>query len=353
LRDLYALIIAGGRGTRFWPCSRRNRPKQCLSLGGQESYLRQTIERLLPLLPAERILVITGEDMAEAVREVCGPVPKDNVLVEPWGRNTAPCIGWGAVEAGRRSTNPILAVFPSDHQIGDPEEFRSIVSGAAGAAKSTNALVTIGITPTRAETGFGYLEVGTDVGSWGGRDFKTVERFTEKPDPATAQRYLEGKRHLWNAGMFVFTTDAIRDAYRAYLPRSAEALERIQHNPSLLREQWGELDATSIDYGIMERSRHILTVPADFGWSDMGTWGAAAEEMPRIPGGRGTAAHVVATDSQGNVVHVPEKLVALIGVKDLVIVDTEDALLVMDASRAQQVGDVVRRLDSDDLSHFT
>jgi len=351
--ELYALIIAGGRGTRFWPCSRRDRPKQCISIGGQEAILQQTINRLLPLVPAERIIVITGGDMVDAVRDVAQGIPEENLLVEPWGRNTAPCIGWGAVEIGRRSTNPTMAVFPADHQIGDPEMFRSVVQGAADAARATNAIVTIGISPTRPETGFGYLEVGTEVGSWGGHTFHTVERFNEKPDPDTAQRYLEGQRHLWNAGMFVFTTDAIRDAYRAYLPRSAEALERIQYNPDSLKENWGELDATSIDYGILERSRHILTVPADFGWSDMGTWQAAAADMPRISGGRGVVAHIVAKDAKSNVVHAPHKLVALIGVSGLVVVDTEDALLVMDANQAQQVAEIVRRLDEDSLEKYT
>jgi len=351
--ELYALIIAGGRGTRFWPCSRREHPKQCISIGGQTAYLQQTIERLLPLVPAERILVVTGGDMVESVRKVSAALPADNILVEPWGRNTAPCIGWGAVEVGRRATNPTLAVFPADHQVGDPEAFRAVVQSAADAARATNALVTIGISPTRAETGFGYLEVGIEVGQWGGHRFHTVERFTEKPDPETAQGYLDGTRHLWNAGMFVFTTDAIRDAYRSYLPRSAQALERIQHNPDTLQEQWGELDATSIDYGIMERSRHILTVPAEFGWSDMGTWQAAAEEMERIPGGRGTAIHVVAKEAQGNIIHAPDKVVALIGVKNLVVVDTPDALLVMEVGRAQQVGEIVRRLDEDSLDKYT
>jgi mannose-1-phosphate guanylyltransferase len=351
--NLYALIIAGGRGTRFWPCSRRQHPKQCISIGGQDAMLQQTIQRLLPLVPAERILVITGSEMADSVREVSTDLPSENILVEPWGRNTAPCIGWGAVEVGRREANPTLAVFPSDHKIGDPENFRSVVRGAAEAAKATNALATIGISPSRAETGFGYLEVGVEVGSWGGHAFRTVERFTEKPDPETAQRYLDGQRHLWNAGMFVFTTDAIRDAYRAFLPRSAAALERIQHSPNTLQEQWGELDATSIDYGIMERARHILTVPADFGWSDMGSWQAAAEEMPSIPGGRGTALHVIAKDAKGNVIHSPNKVVALLGVRDLVVVDTPDALLIMDASRAQQVGEIVRRLEDDALQEFT
>jgi mannose-1-phosphate guanylyltransferase len=353
LSDLYSLILAGGRGTRFWPCSRRDRPKQCISIAGQQAYLQQTIDRLLPLIPADRILVVTGREMEGSVREVVSGLPHENLLVEPWGRNTAPCIGWGAVEIGRRTPNALMAVFPSDHQIRDDAQFRSVVAGAADAARATNALITMGISPTRPETGFGYLEVGVFVGEWGGHRFQTVERFTEKPDPDTASRYVEHGTHLWNAGMFLFRVDAIRDAFRSYLPSSAEALERIQHDPARLEEEWGNMEATSIDYGVMERSRHLLTVPCAFGWSDMGSWHAAADEMPKVPGGRGLAAHVIARDASGCVVHAPDKVVALLGVENLVIVDTKDALLIMHADRAQQVGEVVRHLEESDLSRFT
>jgi mannose-1-phosphate guanylyltransferase len=351
--DLYALILAGGRGTRFWPCSRRQTPKQCISIAGRQSYLQQTIDRLRPIIPEERILIVTGREMEGAVREVVSGIPNENLLVEPYGRNTAPCIGWGAVEIGRRAPNALMAVFPSDHQIQDAPAFRGVVTAAAAAARATNALITMGISPTRAETGFGYLEVGVFVGEWHGNRFQTVERFTEKPAPDTAERYLKLGNHLWNAGMFLFRADAIRDAFRSYLPGSAEALARIQQNPKRLEEEWGNLEATSIDYGVMERSRHLLTVPCDFGWSDMGSWQAAADEMPIVPGGRGLALEVVARDASNCVVHAPKKLVALLGVEDLVIVDTPDALLIMHADRAQQVGEVVRHLDASDLSRFT
>jgi mannose-1-phosphate guanylyltransferase len=351
--SLYALVLAGGRGTRFWPRSRRERPKQCVAIHGDRSYLQQTVERLLPIIPKERILIATGRDMQEAVRAEVSDLPDENILVEPWGRNTAPSIGWGAVEIGRREPDAIMGVFPSDHLIATADVLRTAVLAAADATRATNALVTLGIEPSRPETGYGYLERGPEVGAWGGLVFHAVERFTEKPDPDAAARYLEGGKHLWNAGMFVFRVDAIRDAFRAYLPRSATALERIQHAPDLLEEQWGELDATSIDYGIMERSRHILTIPCDPGWSDIGTWTAAGETMPRIEGGRGMAAHVIAQDSKNCVVHAPNKLVALLGLEGVVVVDTKDALLVMDAAQAQHVGDLVRRLEHAELTDFT
>ena len=346
--DLYALILAGGRGTRFWPVSRSATPKQCITLGDDRPLLAQTIERLEPLIPRDRIFISTGRAMEEAVRRVAVGIPTKNVLVEPWGRNTAPCIGWGAVEIGRRDPNGVVVVCPSDHVIGDEEGLREAIYAAAGAAQSTNNIVTLGIEPNRPETGFGYLRVGPVVGEWGGCNVHAVDQFIEKPDPDTAQRYLDVGGHLWNAGMFVFTVGALRDAYRSHLPRTAEALERVGNDPIRLDEEWGNMDAISIDYGIMERCRHVLTVPLDVGWSDVGSWAAAGAVMKPLPGGRGIANAVYQKDSSGNVVFAPGKAVAMIGVEGLVVVDTPDALLVMTAERSQQVGEIVRAIEEDD-----
>jgi len=344
---LYALVLAGGRGTRFWPVSRRALPKQCVALGGEAAMLVQTIERLLPIIPIDRILVATGREMEASVRALLPSLPSANVIVEPWGRNTAPCIGLGAVEIGRRAVGAMMAVFPSDHRVDDVAAFQSAVIGAAQAAKSTNALVTLGLKPTHPETGFGYLELGRVVGEWHGHALHQVERFVEKPGPEMAQHFVEGGRHLWNAGMFVFGVDTIRDAFRAHLPKTHEALERIANHPDALAAEWGNMDAISIDYGIMERSRHVLTVPVDMGWNDMGTWKAAGAAMPRVSGGRGHAYSVTSRDTSGCVVHAPGKTVVLLGVSDLVVVDTEDALLVMESSRSAQLGEVVRELEAD------
>lgn len=343
--DLYALILAGGRGTRFWPLSRRSHPKQCIPIGGDVPLLAQTIERLAPLIPADRVLIATGRDMEAAVRLVAHQVPEDNILVEPWGRNTAPCIGWGTVEIQRRNQNAVIVVCPSDHLIDDNEGLRSAIRSAAAAAISTNNIVTLGVQPDRPETGFGYVQVGSSLGNWEGQPVHSVAKFVEKPDPETAQRYVEGGAHLWNAGMFVFTVGAARDAYRAFLPRTAEALERLTLPGGAIEDEWGHMDATSIDYGIMERSRHVLTVPLDVGWSDVGTWAAAGEVMPSVPGGRGVARAVVERDASDCIIHAPGKTVALIGVEGIVVVDTPDALLVMRSDRSQQVGDIVRAIE--------
>jgi mannose-1-phosphate guanylyltransferase len=355
VEELFVLVMAGGRGTRFWPKSRRHKPKQVLPLlPGGRSILEATIDRLEPLVPAERMLVITGRDMEADVRAVLhGRIPTANVLVEPHGRNTAPAIGWGAVEIGRRSGGTsVMAVLPSDHMVARPEELLAVLQAAARAALDTNALVTLGMQPTRPETGFGYLEVGVQVGTWGGRSFHGVERFVEKPNADTARRYVAGGRHLWNAGMFVFTVDAVRDAYRAYLPETAVVLEQLMIDPTRLDVLWGETEATSIDYGIFERSRHIFTVPCDPGWSDVGSWRALEDFLPETEGGHGLARAVLAHQSRGCVVHAPDHVVALLGVEDLVVVESGGVILVAPKDRSQDVGRLVemaRQRQLDDL----
>jgi len=344
--DLYAVVLAGGRGTRFWPLSRRARPKQCVSLTGGPTMLQDTVARLSPLIPPERVLVLTGPDMAPLVREQLPDVPADNVIVEPSPRNTAPCIALAAVEVARRAGGrAVLAILPADHHIGVPADLRAVLASAREAALTTNALVTLGIEPRYPEPGYGYLQVGSEMGSWGGHTFRMVDRFTEKPDRATAEQWVEAGTHLWNAGMFVFTADAIRDAIREHLPETAMAMLELSRDPALLPEVWPQMTATSIDYGIMERSRHILTVPCDPDWSDLGAWPALTDVLPEVEGGAGLAQKVVSVDSNDCVVFAPGKAVALVGLEDCVVVDTDDAILVMARSHAQSLREVLERLD--------
>lgn len=342
---LWALVMAGGRGARFWPLSRRARPKQCLSLDGGPTLIQQAVARLAPLVPPERVLVVTGPDMVGEIRAQLPAVPSENLLVEPRARNTAPCIGWGAVEVGRRAgEDAMLAVLPSDHVIADPAGLRAALAAAATAAACHGTVATLGIQPDRPETGFGYLELGAGAPPGPAR---RVLRFTEKPDRATAAAWLAAGTHLWNAGMFVFPVDVMRAAFRTHLPESGAALDRLASDPGQLGVVWPALAATSIDYAIMERLPGLLTVPCDIGWSDVGTWGSAAALLPAAPGGRGRARHIVAIDTQGCIVHAPQKVVALLGVEDLVVVDTPDALLVMSRPRGQDVRQLIADLESD------
>ncbi|MCP4807518.1 MAG: mannose-1-phosphate guanylyltransferase [Proteobacteria bacterium] len=350
--ELWGLIIAGGRGTRFWPRSRRALPKQCMSLDGGRTLIQQTVDRIRPLIPPERIVIVTSAEMAPAIREQLPELAVDNVLVEPVGRNTAPAIAWGCMEIAHQGKAPVVAVLPSDHLIDDEPELLAVLASASKAARSTNALVTIGLTPTRPETGFGYLRCGGELGTFGDHAFHRVERFVEKPDEVTAAGYVADGRYLWNAGMFVFTADALRDAFRQFLPRSWALLEELRHSPHRLAELYPQMESTSIDYGIMERSPHVLTVPAQLGWSDVGSWAAIEPHLPPQDGGRGLVGNQVAVDASGNVVHAPGKLVALVGVDGLIVVDTGDALLICPKDRAQDVRRVVVALEAGDLGEF-
>ena len=349
--ELYILIMAGGRGTRFWPMSRRSMPKQCLSVVGESSLIRQTVDRVQELVPSERILVVTASEMSDAIREELPELPNENILVEPMGRNTAPCIGWGAVEVGRRAVgdNAVMVVLPADHLIHDEASFQSQLLDCAAAAQSTNGLITIGVTPTRPETGFGYLEVGEGRGQWGGSNFSGVAKFVEKPDLETAKRYLEGGKHLWNAGMFVFTIEAIRDAFREFLPESWSVLESIRKEPTRVRELYMGLEKISIDYGIMERSSRVFTVPAMFDWSDLGGWVALGEELPEQSFGVGRVDGSSSIESANNIVFAPKKHVALIGVEGLIVVETDDAIMVCRREDAQRIKEITSELELREL----
>ncbi len=349
--SLYVLIIAGGLGTRFWPRSRRSLPKQCIALDGHTTLIQHTLRRVGALVPPDRTFVVTSRDMALALFEQLPELPDGNILVEPVGMNTAPAVAWGTMEISRRARgkNPVVVVLPSDHLIQQEDELGSVLLAAAKAAKATNALVTIGLKPTRPETAFGYLLCGEEQGRWAGRPVARVERFVEKPDLETAQAYLADGRYLWNAGMFVFAAEAFRDAVRRWLPNTWAWLEKLRHSPDRLEEIYPQLDRISIDYGIMERASHVLTVRADVGWSDVGSWNALAEHLPKAEGGVGLARHMVAVDSERNIVHAPGKVVALLGVSDLVVVDTGDALLVCRTEDAQRVREITERLAAQGL----
>ncbi|MES2641199.1 MAG: sugar phosphate nucleotidyltransferase [Myxococcota bacterium] len=337
--DFYAVVLAGGRGTRFWPLSRRNVPKQCLSIDGGPTLLQRTVARTG--LPPERILVVTGPDMVEPVRE---QIPGIEVLVEPSPRNTAPAIAWATWEVARRGGTS-CAVLPSDHVIADEPAFRASLAQAARVA-SGGALVTLGVRPTRPETGYGWIEPEESAGA-----DHAVRRFVEKPPLETAERLLAGGRHLWNAGMFVWTTRALLDAVATHLPGTAAMLAKLDAGATIA-DVWGLSDATSIDYGVMERARDIRVVPVDFGWSDVGSWPALLEVLPLGEGGVTVADAVVARRAEGNIVHARGKLVALLGVDDLIVVDTPDALLVARRADAQEVRLLLEEVERRGLGRY-
>lgn len=345
---IHAVVMAGGSGTRFWPLSRVQKPKQLLALGPSESsLLRCTVDRVAPLVPKERVIVVTNARIADAVAEDLPDVPRTNILAEPQGRNTAPCIGWAAVRALHADPEAVLIVLPSDHHIEDETRFLAVLASAVAAAQN-GALVTCGIEPTRPDTGYGYLEVGAEAGNGA----RTCVRFVEKPDRARAEAFLASGHYLWNSGLFVFRADAILAAIRAHLPGLAAELESVASalakgsDEAVIAARYGQMPSISIDHGVMEKATDVLVVPGSFGWSDLGSYETAWELAPRDEAGNATRGDsTILVDSQHNFVRAPEgKLVALVGVEDLVVVDTGDALLVMPRERSQDVRKVVDEL---------
>jgi mannose-1-phosphate guanylyltransferase len=361
----FAVIMAGGSGTRFWPASRTLRPKQLLPLVGdaegeddpsRASLLAATVARIAPLVPPERILVVTAKALVEATRRAVPELPAENVLAEPAPRNTAPCIGWATRTVLARDPEARVLVLPSDHHVADTQGFRDTISRALDAADHA-PLATIGIKPTRPDTGFGYIETGAPLeGLAAASGGHVVARFVEKPDLVRAREFLAAGNFLWNSGMFFFRAKEMDASIRAYLPELADGLDRMGQgaNAPKLDEIFPTLPSISVDYGVVEplakeaasgRRGRIAVVSGDFGWSDVGSWESAWELSPKDQDGNAAPAGTVLVDARGNLVRATAgKTVALIGVDELVVVETDDAILVMPRSRAQDVRAVVDAL---------
>ena len=345
--NTYAVIMAGGVGSRFWPASTAKHPKQLLDLTGSgKTMIAATVERLAPHIPPERVIIVTGRVIQEAVQAALPEVPKENILAEPAGRNTAPCIGWAAVHVRHRCKDGVMAVMPSDHLVANKEAFHNSARLAVDAAKAGN-LVTFGIKPDAPETGFGYIETGEAVSTGVNR----AVRFVEKPNLEKAKEYLAAGNFVWNSGMFFFTADKILNEIEKQMPDLKTGLDKIESALQAGREAdvldgiFPTLPSESIDYGIMENAGGILCVPVDFGWSDLGSWAAAFEMSPKDDESNAVDADAITVDSRDCLVRAPkDKLVALVGVENLVVVDTGDALLVCKKDQDQHVKKVVEAL---------
>lgn len=347
---LHAVIMAGGSGTRFWPASRRNRPKQLLDLVSQAPLLRLTFERLEGLVPPEHVWVVTTDATADACRKILPEVPRTNILAEPVGRNTAACVGLAAHAVRTIDENPVCLVLPADHLIGDEGRFRSAMAAGARMVERDGGLLTFGIQPTRPETGYGYLESGeveTREGEW---TVHRLRRFVEKPDEESARGYVETGRFLWNAGIFAWRARDLLEEMALQLPELASGLERIgcamrgENGNAVLAEIYPTLPATSVDFGIMEGARRCWIVPVDFPWSDIGSWSALSDELPVDDAGNAVRGRVEAMNAGDNVLVSNGPVLAVAGVDNLVVVATSDAVLVIPKDQAQLVKDVVDRL---------
>jgi len=337
----YAVIMAGGSGTRFWPLSRRDNPKQFLSIIGDDSMLLQTWNRCLALVgDPHRIIVVTGARYAELAREQLPDLTADNLLAEPEARNTAPCLAWTAAELQRRDPDSLMLVFPADHVIEDVDGLRRSAEAACTAAR-TGALVTFGVPPRYAETGYGYVEVAEplDLEPPPAAPVRHVVAFREKPDGATAQQYLDAGTFLWNSGMFVWETGALLAAMEKHLPAAASAAAAMlaASDDAERAAAYAAMPATSIDYGIMEQAERVACVEAQFDWSDVGSWEALAALLPADANGNVMRGEVAVLDASGNLVHAPGEKVALLGVEGLAVVRAGDVLLVARLDRSQDI----------------
>lgn len=348
---MLTVIMAGGVGERFWPWSRRKRPKQLLDLTGRGSMIGLTVDRLRGLSAPDEILIVTNVEQQEAIlQEVSGKVSPENVIGEPIGQNTAPCIGLAAVLLREKHGNQPMLVLPADHLIEPVEKFQSLLKAAARYVAGRDCLLTFGIKPTRPETGYGYIQAGQPAGGDHEAEIYRAEAFLEKPDPETARAFVENGNYYWNSGMFMWTTDVILREMSTHLPDLSAVLSRIEKEmgtrplPDVLKEQYPQAPSISIDYGIMEKAAEVVVMKADFEWNDVGSWEFIRDIRQPDEQDNVLVGDHITIDAAGNTVVSPDRLVAVLGVDDIVVVDGGDTILVCKRGRLQDIKKIVQTL---------
>lgn len=352
--NLYAVIMAGGEGTRFWPRSRHKRPKQLLDIVGSESMIQQTVGRVSPLIPEERIFIVSNEIHVAELKGHIPHIPDSNIIIEPIGKNTAPAIGLTSLYIRRVNPYSILLVLPSDHLIEKETVFRETIKKAELAAEEDGYLITLGMKVTSPETGYGYIQMGYAIKD----NLYKVKAFVEKPNKEKAEEFMKDGGYLWNSGIFVWRVDLFLRMIEEYIPDLYRGLMNIDKAIGTTREKktikaiYSELEGVSVDFGILEKAKNVAVIPSDFGWNDLGTWTALDNIFKKGPYGNIAQAKHVSIDTTNTLVYSPKKLIATIGIKDLIIVETEDALLVCHKERAQDVKKLVDKLKSDGLVEY-
>ena len=344
------LVLAGGTGSRLWPRSRRTKPKQFLPLLSERTMLQETVDRVRDLVQPDRIFVVTGDEYAALIHEQLPEIPRDNIISEPSGRGTAPAIGLAAIQMRRSDPDAVMAVLSADHLILKDDAFRDALRAAEVAARE-GFLVTLGIKPSFANTGYGYIKRGPLVSQANGLEIHRVGRFAEKPDQATAERYLAHGDYLWNAGIFVWKTQTFLDAVERSLPRLRSQLNQIQagfgksRSRVILNRVWDEVENITVDYGIMERAPNVAVIPVDIGWSDVGDWHTLTTLMSEDRSANVVIGPHVEVDTRSSLIYSDSgRIIATIGLEGFLVVDTGDALLIAPRDRAQDVKKIVDQL---------
>ena len=343
-----ALIMAGGRGERFWPRSRKSLPKQFLSLTGDgRTMIQLTVERILPLVDMEDVFIATNKDYKELVKKQLPNLPEENILCEPVGRNTAPCIGLGAMHIAKKYEDALMMVLPSDHLIKHNSMFVSTLKEACRIAEENTNLVTIGITPDYPETGYGYIKFNPNENK--GQAF-AVDRFVEKPNLEVAKEYLATEEYLWNSGMFVWKTSSILNNIQLFMKDIYEGLVRIKDSigtaeqEAVLEKEFTAFRSESVDYGIMEKAENIYTIPGAFGWDDVGSWLAVERIRKSNELGNVVSGNIITVNSKNCIIEGSNKLLAVVGLEDIVVVDSEDATLICAKDSTADIKKVLENL---------
>lgn len=359
-----AVLLAGGRGTRFWPRSRTRTPKQLLNIAGDQTMLSETVARLAPLFPLRYFWAVTNVEQAAAVRREMRGVPASHILDEPVGRNTAAAIGLAAFHLTHEHGDALMAVLPADSIVADAARYRKLVRAALDLARGAGNLVVLGVPPTRPETGYGYIERGEVSTRPRGVAAYSVRRFTEKPVASLARRYVASGKYFWNAGMFFWRASTFLDNLKRFLPATHAALAELSKSigtrqyASALRRIYPRLKNISVDYSVMEPATRIagpprvFVIPAKVGWSDIGSWASVYELLASKPGANVSAGEIFALDASGNYFWSPKKFVAAVGVRDLVLVETPGAILLCSRHRSQDVGKIVKWLEEKGRKHL-
>ncbi|MBI1884454.1 MAG: mannose-1-phosphate guanylyltransferase [Chlamydiae bacterium] len=349
-KNLYAVIMAGGVGERFWPQSRQHIPKQFLKILGSRTLIQKTVERIAPLIPMERVWVVSNQKHESLIRSQLPKLKKNQILLEPFGKNTAPCIGLAVAFLNKIDPEGIMVVLPADHLIRDEKEFLKMLKAAADIADQEESLVTLGIKPEEPETGYGYIHFGKPIKKGANTPFFHVQKFVEKPTLQKAKAYLKDGHYLWNSGMFVWRVKTILKAFQEHLPQVYEPLEEFKKaigtrgEKKAILKMYEAVPKVSIDYGVMEKAASILVGSGDFGWDDLGAWPGLERHLKKDNQGNVARGAFVSVDADNSIVLSQDGIVALLGVKNLVVVKTKDAVLVMGKDRAQDVKAVLEKM---------